>query len=56
MSERRFVKKLQKVGNSKGVIIPHYILKDWKSIKNNKDIEQVEIEVKSDGTLIIKPL
>jgi len=56
MIERRFVKKLQKVGNSKGVIIPSYVLQHWKFIKNNKEIEQVEIEVKSDGTLIIKPL
>jgi len=55
MIERRFVKKLQKAGNSKAVIIPSYILQLWKFMKK-KEIEQVEMEIKSDGTLIIKPL
>ena len=45
----RFIKNLQKMGNSRGVLIP----KVWFEYAENRFAEQVQVEVYSDKIVLI---
>ena len=52
--ETVFIRRLIKMGHSKGITIPPYILRLWEW--KFGEVRKVKIEVKDDGALVITPL